>query len=384
MAEKTTVFSTRRRHRGVDWWFGVGDDLQKRRLTAQHLLDREHSSVVDVARSQLATQAQDFHGATWALALRSASTVSDVGIALENGSVVRTWPMRGTLMMTAADDARWLTELLAPRSFQASAGVWRQTGLDEQHFARAADIARDTLGGGRVASRTTLLAAFDTGGVDTSTGRGSHLLRRLAGECVIVFAAPRGTEQTFALLDEWAPGARQLTRESSLAELAIRYVAGHGPATVHDLAWWSGLTVADARRAVTLAGDAIAEAEIAGVTSLVAEDAHPTVVESPRVHLLPPFDELLLGYRDRTASLDPRHKDAVVPSSNGLFLATVTVDGRVVGTWRRTLTGSGDGGVAVNVTALPGESALVASEAVQRQLAHRSAEYAAFLGRRLA
>jgi hypothetical protein len=287
----------------------------------------------------LATQAQDLHGARWALALRSTGRGTDVDAALAGGEVVRGWPMRGTLMLMAAEDVHWLTTLLAPRSFAASAGPWRAAGLDRDDFARAADVVGGVLSGGRSLSRTALLAELDAGGIATGGGRGSHLLRHLAGTALLVFGPPRGTEQTFALLDEWVPSARRVDREEALAELACRYVAGHGPATVRDLAWWSGLTLADARRAVHLAGDAVGEVCVGGAPHLVGADAATAPAPSADIiHLLPGFDELLLGYGDRTASLARDDVPKVVPARNGLFLPTVAVDGRVVGTWRRRLT----------------------------------------------
>src|SRR4051812_7144804 len=313
--------------------------LRGRRLMAQRLSSKRCASVADAASWMLATQAQDLHGARWGLALRSTGRGHDVDAALARGEVVRSWPMRGTLMFMAAPDVHWLTTLLAPRSFAASAGSWRSTGLDRDDFARAADVVAGALSGGRALSRTALRAKLDDGGVATGGGRGSHLLRHLAGTALIVFGPPHGTEQTFALLEEWVPSARRLDREEALAELARRYVTGHGPVTVRDLAWWSGLTLADARRAVQLAADGVGEVSVASAPHLVSADTVTApAATADVVHLLPAFDELLLGYGDRTASLARDDVPRVVPARNGLFLPTVAVDGRVVGTWRRTLT----------------------------------------------
>jgi hypothetical protein len=351
-------------------------ELRARRLSSQRLRGARFGSVADAASGMLATQAQDFHGAKWALALRSTAREVDVDAALACGSVVRSWPMRGTLMLMAAADVHWLTTLLARRSFAASAGVWRAAGLGPDDFARAADLVGEALSGGRFQARAALLSVLDAAGLATGAGRGSHLLRQLAGTALIVFGPPNGTEQTFALLDEWVPSARRLGREEALAELARRYVAGHGPATVRDLAWWSGLTLADVRLAVALAGDAVAEVSIGGTPYLVAGDATPT---SPScvdtVHLLPGFDELLLGYGDRSASLAPDDVPRVLPARNGLFLPTIVVDGRVVGVWRRTL---GAGRVEVSTEPF---GRLGARR--QARLERSAAQYAAYLRRDL-
>ena len=347
------------------------DEIARRRLTAQRIIGAGTSTVTEVASSQLATQAQDLLGAEWALGLRSGTGESDVASALDDGSVVRSWPMRGTLMIMARADARWLTELLAPRAFSAAASVWRRDGMVQEDFDRAADVVRDVLSGGQALGRPALLAAIERAGVETGRGRGSHLLRQLAGETLIVFGPPQGTRQTFALLDEWAPEAVRYERDDALRILASRYVGGHAPTTVHDLAWWSGLTLTETRRAVALAGDAV-EQDAEGLLVPPGGAAQP-----PRrgdVRLLPPFDEILLGYRDRAASLAPEHFGRVVPYSNGLFAPTLVIDGVVSGIWRRTLAGSG--GVQIDV-----EPFAELSTAARRAVERRAAEYGRYLGR---
>jgi hypothetical protein len=352
--------------------------LARRRLVAQGVVGPRHPDVESAAKAMLATQAQDFHGAKWALALRSTRSEIDVDAALADGRVIRTWPMRGTLLFVARPDARWLTELLAPRSFLASAGVWRGAGLEESDFDRARAVAGDVLAGGVALGRAPLLRSMESAGVETGGGRGAHLLRRLAGDTTIAFGPPRGTEQTFVLLDEWAPDAVRLERDEALAELATRYVSGHGPATVRDLAWWSGSTLTEARRAVALAGDRVALDRDGYLIPATAADP-PSHEEAPRgdVRLLPGFDELLLGYRDRSASLAPEHAPLVVPSSNGLFLPSVVVDGRVAGVWRRSLP-SGRGAVSVTVELFSGVPAVVTTE-----IRRRADDYARYLGRAL-
>lgn len=333
-------------------------------------------TVAGIAASQLATQAQDLLGAKWALGLRARAPESVVDDALADGTIVRTWPARGTLMITARADVRWLTELLAPRAFAAAAAVWRRDGLIESDFARAADVARAELQGTSLA-RTDLLERIARVGVDTSKNRASHLLRQLAGEALIVLGPPvtnprsGAAVQTFALMSEHAPDAEPRDRDDALQELATRFFTGHGPATPYDLAWWSGLTVSDCRRAVALAGDALAQ-DPAG--RLVSAGHPPILPRRGDVRLLPPFDELLTGYRDRDAHLREGDFARVVPASNGLFRPIVTVDGRVVGTWRRTLRTDG----SVEVCLEPFDAF---DERVARAVDRRIDEYARFLGR---
>jgi hypothetical protein len=141
------------------------------------------------------------------------------------------------------------------------------------------------------------------------------------------------------LLDEWVPHPRRLEPDEALGEFVFRYFAGHGPATLKDFAWWSQLTIADAKTGLAVAAPRLAELDVDGTTLYLATDAgelgSPVRQRSP-VLALPGFDEYLLGYRDRTFAIDEEDLPQVVPGKNGIFLPLMVADGRVIGTWRRT------------------------------------------------
>lgn len=189
-----------------------------------------------------AVHAQDYRGALWGVGQRVAgATEADVERALAERSIVRTWPMRGTLHFVAPDDVRWMLRLLAPRAIARAAGRHRQLGLDAATFAQSRDRLTAVLAGGNQLTRDAIYAELDRSGISTAGQRGIHILAQLAMEGVICFGARRSKQQTFALLDEWVPSSRMLEGDEALAELAARYFASHGPATLADFAWWSGL-----------------------------------------------------------------------------------------------------------------------------------------------
>jgi hypothetical protein len=349
------------------------------RTAAQRIAVPGDATVAATAASMLGTQAQDLAAATWALALRTpGADAAAVQSALVDRSVVRGWPARGTLFLVAAGDLRWLTELLAPRSLAASGGLWRRAGLEPRHFDRAEEAVVTALAEHGDLSRADLLGAVALHGVDTSGERGSHLLRWLSARCVIVHAAPRGAQQRFALFDEWIPGSRRIDdREEALAEYVRRWLARRGPATVRDLAWWGGLTLTEARHAVSLVDDV--ESTAVGETAWIERsegEARPGRPSRGDLRLLPPFDELLLGYGAREASLDPDDASRLVPAPNGRFLPAVTIDGRVVGTWRRRIE---RGTVAVEV-----DPWVAWTERRRAQVRRRAEQYAQHLGLALA
>jgi hypothetical protein len=291
-------------------------------------------SPAEVVRWMGAVQAQDYAGGLWAVGLRlPRATEVDVEAAIAARAVVRTWPMRGTLHLVPAEDAAWMVALLAPRMVARSAGRYRQLGLEESDFRRARKALERALGGGRSLTREEAYATLDRGGVSPEGQRGIHVLGHLAQLGVLCGGPRRGRQPTFVLLAEWVPEPRRPAEEEQLATLATRFFRGHGPATLQDFAWWTGLPARAARRAIAAAGEAVREERRGDVVRWAAEAAPPP--RGTTVALLPAWDEYLVAYRDRGPALG--HLGA---RGGGALLSlvgrpTVVVDGRVCGAWRR-------------------------------------------------
>ncbi|MCB0125438.1 MAG: AlkZ family DNA glycosylase, partial [Caldilineaceae bacterium] len=317
-------------------------DIGLTRLANQHIIDRPFMKPADAVAWLGALQAQDYLGALWSIGLRMAATPqlpteALIEEALANHTIIRTWPMRGTLHFVAAEDVRWLLQLLTPRQIQQSAGRYRQLDLNEPTFAQSQAVFAEALEGGKELTREELMQALEHAGIASTGQRGYHMLVRAAQDGVICFGARSGKQQTFTLLAEWVPPTAPLPRDEALAKLAQRYFTSHGPATVHDLARWAGITVTDARRGV--AGvDKILLCEMVGEQEYWLPYSTPAVVaQAEPVYLLPGFDEFVLGYGDRAAVLDPAYADRICPGGNGVFSPTVVIDGQIRGTWKRTL-----------------------------------------------
>jgi hypothetical protein len=285
-----------------------------------------------------AVQAQDYLGALWALGLRmETATEETIEQAIAERTVVRTWPMRGTLHFVAPADIRWMLALLARRVLAGRPARYRQLELDQAVFDRARDVLTPALQGDRQLTRDALYEILEAAGIATAGQRGLHILQRLALDGLLCFAARQGKQQTLALLEEWVPAARMLARDEALAALAERYFTSHGPATLQDFTWWSGLTVADAKAGIELAGPRLEREAIDGLSYWFgAASPGPAASPSrPAVYLLPPFDEYTVAYKDRSAVLDPARGGFV--STNGIFYPAIVLDGQVVGTWKREL-----------------------------------------------
>lgn len=289
-----------------------------------------------------AMQAQDYASGLWSLGCRLPGwTRADVEDALERREALRTWPMRGTLHLVPARDARWMLELMGGRALAGAAKRRTTLGLDEATAERAVEVLSEALAEQGRLTRAACVATLERDGIPAGGSRGYHLLWYASQRGVLCLAPNRGSEQTFVRLDAWVPDPHRLSRDEALALIAQRYVRSHGPVTRRDFIGWTGLTAADTDAALSLSGDALTAIEVEGVDMVVAADVLQAPDLGPHdddIHVLPGFDEYLLGFKDRSLVLDPAHAQTVVPGGNGVFQPTLVRGAKVVGTWKRTTT----------------------------------------------
>ncbi len=288
-----------------------------------------------------AMQAQDYAGALWAIGLRmKAANQTLIEQAIADRTIVRTWPMRGTLHFVAAADVRWMLKLLTPRIISATAARQRQLEIDAPVLTRSQELITKALEGGKQLTRAELYQVLEQGQIAPDGQRGIHILGRLSQEGVLCLSSFRDKQPSFALLDEWLPPAltRVMERDEALAELALRYFTGHGPATLPDFERWAGLKTSDARAGLEMVKAQLQHEEVASQTYWLAQTEPAPPTRSGAVYLLPGFDEYILGYKDRSAVLEPQHFQKIVPGGNGMFISTIVLnDGQVAGLWKRAL-----------------------------------------------
>jgi hypothetical protein len=317
-------------------------EIGLRRLAAQRVASGRCEDPAEVVRRLGALQAQDYRQALWAIGSRMRrGTVESIERALSEPALVRTWLMRGTIHYAPPEDVRWLLALVAPRLRAAEERRRGRIGLPSDHIDRSGQLLAAALAGGRRLSRPQVMELLEREGIATGGGHGYHILWRLAQDGLICIGPISERQQTFVLLDDWAPPAhaRTLSREQSLAELAGRFASSRSPVTAHDLAHWAGITVADARRGLATA-DGLVTTDLARTEHWVAADEQrPPPAARGRAYLLAGFDEFVLGYKERGAILEREHADKLVPGANGIFRPMIVAGGRIVGTWTRALRG---------------------------------------------
>jgi hypothetical protein len=294
------------------------------------------TEAAEVVRTLGAVQAQDYLGARWAIAQRTTGlTETDVERAIASGAVLRTHVLRPTWHFVLPKDVHWMLALTAPRIRAAMAFYNRYHELDATVFRKSHAAIERALRDGDHLTRLELSAALARVGV-VSSERLIGLLMQAELDRVIISGPRRGKQFTYALFDERVPAAPTRDRDDALHDLTRRYFATRGPATVQDFAWWSGLTIADAKRGVETAGSFLTRETLDG-------DAywHVPVTRAPRpkrvAHLLPNFDEYFVGFRNRSAIAERLRGVRADRRVDALMGHVVCVDGQIVGGWRRTL-----------------------------------------------
>lgn len=282
-----------------------------------------------------AMQAQDLNSVLWSLGARlPGRTLPEIVADTESRDVVRTWPMRGTVHLIPSADAHWMLDLTGVRALAGAAKRREFLGLTEADADKAAAILGDALAGGGRLTRSACVAAINAGGVTVTGPLGYHLLWYASQRGVTAIAPNEGSEQTFVLLDEWAPSRNTPSPEEALAILAHRYFRSHGPTTAKDFAGWAMLPMKESRAGIAAAG--LTRVDVDG-TEMWADEA---VLEAGPVrgwHALPGFDEYMLGYKDRSMMATPDMLKSIIPGGNGIFQSTLAQDGRVRAVWKRTL-----------------------------------------------
>jgi hypothetical protein len=307
------------------------------RLYNQQISSHRFKTVPELVGWLGALQAQDYTGSLWAMGLRLPdATDSIIEQSISGRKIIRSWPLRGTLHFVAASDIWWMLQLSGPGIIAGSKARLSRMGIDDSMIAKTRKVLIRALEGGKILTRKMIYQLLESNRIPTDTQRGMHILWRLALEGLICCGPREDKQPTYALLEDWVPKPKLPGRNEAITELAKRYFQSHGPATVHDFAWWSGLTIAEAKKGIELAGDNLLSEAIEGRNYWFTEPANDLPDLRHSFNLLPAFDEYLVAYKDRSISLDDKEKSLVLPGS-GIINPVIISKGKVAGTWKRSV-----------------------------------------------
>lgn len=323
------------------------------RLANQHLVRPELSDPGALVEHLLAVQSQDYSAAKWGSRLRLAgktslsaellgqrlrdATDATVERAFNTGAILRTHVLRPTWHFVTPADICWMLALTAPRIAAAMAADRR--GIDGKLRARTNAALACVLEGSPGMTRTELSLALGHAGIAEAAGEMVGPLLLGAELDALICSGPRRDKQnTYALLAERVRRARRLERDEALAELSRRHFTSHGPATLRDCSWWSGLTIGDIRRGLDQVRGQLQRTTVDGLTYWFVPGTPPPMRQ--RVYLLPNYDEFTVAFRDRDLYFDATRHQMIGNRRTVPFDNAIVVEGRVAGVWRRTFAGT--------------------------------------------
>ncbi len=312
-------------------------DISDNRLIAQQVTATKFRTVKDIVGWMGAMQAQDYAMAKWAIGVRLPnSTDKAIETAIDKSEIIRTHLLRPTWHLVAAEDIYWLLELTAPRIKTLIKSRHKDLELSESLLNKSNTLIREALLGGNHLTRQEIAFKFQKANIATGNNRLYHIMLCAELEGIVCSGATKGKKQTYALLNERVSKPKSLSREDALEKIVRKYFSSHGPATLQDFAWWSGLSMSDARNAVEMVKSDFVSEKIGLETYWFPNSFSNLRDDNNSAYLLPAYDEFIISYKDRSASLPMGNLKKAV-SSNGIFKPVIVINGQVAGLWKRII-----------------------------------------------
>ena len=309
------------------------------RLQNQQLLNPLFCQPKELVSWLGAMQAQNYSMVKWAVGMRlKSATIQTVEEALRKGEILRTHVMRPTWHLVAAEDIRWMLKLSAGRIISANESYAKGHDLEisEELYTKSHNLLEKILCGKKSLTRQEIAEHFNRSGIVADNHRMTRFMARAEQVGIVCSGEDKGSKCTYALLEERVPPMPELTKDESLARLARSYFRSHAPAVLQDFVWWSGLPITDARQAIYLIDSELTAEEWNGQTWYIHDICRTRGKLSGHIHLLPSYDEYLLGYKDRTDVLPLEHYSKAF-TNNGLFFPIVLHNGQVIGNWDKSV-----------------------------------------------
>ncbi len=313
------------------------NDIAKIRLASQQIAGTKLKTAKDIVNWMGAMQAQDFNMAKWAIGVRlPGSTEKIIEDAINKGEIIRTHLLRPTWHFVSPEDIYWMIDLTAPQIKSAIKSRNKELELTEEVFKKTYKIIERALSNSNHLTREELIVELKKSKIETGDNRASHIFLRSEIDKLICSGAAKGNKQTYTLFENKVTETKTLKRDEAITKLAGKYFASHSPATLEDFVWWSGLTVKDSKLALeTIKSNFVSETIGKQIFWFTNPFFIPKLAKDS-VYVLPAFDEFIISYKDRTASLPfENHKNTV--SNNGIFRPVIVINGQVSGIWKRTI-----------------------------------------------
>lgn len=312
-------------------------DILQVRLHNQQLAAQQFQTPAELVAHMGVIQAQEYHMSKWAIGMRLPGTTEQaIDMALDKGEILRTHVLRPTWHYVAAEDIHWMLALSVPQNMAAVKSRFKVLGITAEMVKKSNKLIDKALSNGEHLTRKELVAILEKAKIDAKNEVGGHLLFMAELEGIACNGAHRGKEITYALLSSRVANGKSFSREEALAKLAKRYFNSHGPATVQDFIWWSGLSITEGKKALELVKNEFEQVSIDEQMFYFSPNIKMPDAKKSTCLLIPPYDEYVIGYADRTMLIKGEGKEENI-FENGLSRPNILVNGKSIGNWKRTI-----------------------------------------------
>lgn len=310
------------------------------RTINQQLDCSSFSNAKDLVAWMGAMQAQDYTMAKWAIGIRLNSNITDKEIeeAFNRGDILRTHVMRPTWHFVPNEDIRWMIKLTGQRMKNSISLYFNKEGITAKLHLKINSLIEKTLSGNNHSTKQEIESILNKEGIPTNNHLLNGYLMFAEVDNLICSGAVKAKKQTYALLDERVPSTKDIQKEEALIKLATRYFKSHSPATLNDFVWWSGLSITESKQAINLIKSELVTEKVNEVDFFIHESCKNDVIESPKLHFLPAFDEYLISYKDRTSVLNLEHHPKAF-NNFGTFYPVILCNGQIIGNWKKVTKG---------------------------------------------
>ncbi len=308
--------------------------LLNTRLQNQFITSHPVLTPSAIVKKMVAMQAQDFNASKWAIALRSNRlTKTQIETSLNAGEILRIHILRPTWHYVSSEDIYWILSLTSQYVQNRNLPYYHKLGLDDNVFSKTETIIKNSLKGGKSIRRENLIELIKQKGISTTKLGYLYILMHAELNGIICNGVSEGNIVSYALLHERVPNIKNLPRDEALAQLTLGYFTSHGPTTIKDFIWWSGLPIKIAKEGFDMVKDQL---DLQKYQDVDYWFCFPLLKDeiNEAVYLLPNFDEYIVGYSNREIIFDRKQRVKLDGRKNVLFQHSIVLNGKIIGNWK--------------------------------------------------
>ncbi|OXG05543.1 winged helix DNA-binding protein [Flavobacterium araucananum] len=312
-------------------------EISHHRLVSQKLYQTSLNSPQEIVKHLGAMQAQDYNMAKWAIGARGNATEKEIEEAINAAQIIRTHILRPTWHFVAADDIYWMLDLSAPQVKRFTASAAKKYGFDAKKLDQTNSVIEKILSGNNYLTRDEIMQELNIKKTSSEDFLSAAIMMNAELDGLVCNGKMKGKQITYALLQERVSRPKtKLTKDEALAKLALRYFESHGPATLLDFSWWCGFPPTSCKLAINAIELQLNSVDIENQTYWFKNDFSEVANFRESIHFLPAFDEILISYKTREASILLEHQSKAF-TNNGIFKPIILENSKVIGTWKRTM-----------------------------------------------